>query len=223
MSGNTIYARPPFSEWIDFGDVKNWIADCDSRACEDCWPLPFSLSAIPRGGQRQIDFRLTGVTEMCLICAPWNAKYVALSYIWGRSSRKRLTLTSDNEKALTQPMAFKNEPLPPNTIRDAITVVSKIGERYLCVDSLCLLQDDDVEIQECVAIMDVFHEMAKFTIIVAGGEDAFAGLEGVPPTKRLTPAGSVKQITPGLRMTAIMDVDTLLQLSVYTTQAWTCI
>jgi hypothetical protein len=120
-------------------------------------------------------------------------------------------------------MALKNEPLISNTIRDAITVVSKLGERYMWVENLCLLQDDEWEMRECVAHMDVFYEMATFTIIAAGSEDAFAGLEGVPPTRRLTLTSPVKEIVPGLRMTAIVDVDTLLQVSVYNNRAWTCV
>jgi hypothetical protein len=222
----SVPARASFDEWIDLADVKNWIAACDSkhRHHEDCSPVPFNPAVLPRNDKRQLDFRLIDVEAMCIVYAPRKAKYVALSYVWGRTSRTRLTLTSNNEEALTQPMALKSkESIIPPTIRDAITVVRELGERYLWVDSLCLLQDDEWELQECVAIMDLFYEMAAFTIIAADGEDAFAGLEGVPPTKRRTQANPIKEIAPGLKMTAIFDVDTLLRGSTYSSRAWTCV
>jgi hypothetical protein len=159
---------------------------------------------------------------MCIVYAPRKAKYVALSYVWGRTSKPRLTLTSDNEEALSRPKALEaNQSKIPNTIWDAITVARKLGERYLWVDSLCLLQDDQRELQEYVAVMDLFYEMATFTIVAAGGEDAFAGLDGVPPTRRKIHASSVKDIVPGLKMTTVIDVDTLLRKSVYHSRAWT--
>lgn len=62
-----------------------------------------------------------------------------------------------------------------------------------------------------MALMDLFCEMATFTIVAAGGEDAFAGLDGVPPTRRKIHASPVKDIVPGLKMTTVVDVDTLLR------------
>jgi hypothetical protein len=120
-----------------------------------------------------------------------------------------------------QPGALANaRVLIPNTILDAITVVRKLRERYLWVDSLCLVQDDAGELQECVAIMDLFYEMAILTVVAAGGEGAWAGLQGVAPTPRRMNQ-HVREIAPGLNMTTMMDMDTLLRRSTYSTRAWT--
>jgi hypothetical protein len=67
----------------------------------------------------------------------------------------------------------------------------------------------------------LFYEMATFTIVAAGNENGFEGLEGVPPTRRSTQSRTVKDIIPGLKMTAFTDVDVLLPKSVYQTRAWT--
>jgi hypothetical protein len=145
-----------------------------------------------------------------------------LSYVWGRRNKSRLVLTSGNEENLLEPGAlalFETQASIPNTILDAMLVVRKLRERYLWVDSLCLLQDEVNELQDCVAIMDLFYEMAMLTIVAASG-DAWSGLPGVAPTPRKENR-VVRDITPGLKMTTIVDMDTLLRRSVYSSRAWT--
>lgn len=220
-----VVARESFDAWIDFEEVWRWTFMCDSKHKDydsECSPMPFNLAVLPRTDRGQLDFRFIDVHAMCIVYAPRKTKYVALSYVWGRTNKTRLTLTSKNEEALLQRNGLEaNRSKIPNTILDAITVVHKLGERYLWVDSLCLLQDDPTELQECVAVMDLIYEMATFTIIAAGGEDAWAGLEGVPPTRRKIHASPVRDIVPGLKMTTVVDVDTPLRNSVYNSRAWT--
>lgn len=172
-----------------------------------------------RHSTRQLDFRLVDVNDMCIVPAPWKARYIALSYVWGQTGRPHLKLMSFNAEDLSQLMALKSYASEiPYTIRDAITVVRNLGERYLWIDSLCLLQGDDWELQGRMA--DLFYEIAEFTIVAAGNENPFEGLEGVPPTTRRTPSKPIKDIAPGLKLTEVSDVDILLQKSVYRTRAW---
>lgn len=221
---NTYCARATFDEFIDFDDVRRWISTCDQEHGgygSECCPTPFNPAILPRTGKQQLDFRVVDVDTMCIVYAPLRCRYIALSYVWGTRKKSRLVLTSHNEETLMQPGALANaRVLIPNTILDAITVVRKLRERYLWVDSLCLVQDDAGELQECVAIMDLFYEMAILTVVAAGGEDAWAGLQGVAPTPRRMNR-HVREIAPGLNMTTMMDMDTLLRRSTYSTRAWT--
>lgn len=223
-----LVAREELDEWIDFSEVKRWIMDCDADHCvktfknDECMPLPFNPAVLPRTEKRQLDIRLVDVDDLCIVYAPLRAKYIALSYVWGQSNKPRLKLMSYNEEELSKPDALKTTwPLIPNTIRDAISVARQLGERYLWIDSLCILQDDANELQESVAVMDLFYEMASFTIIAAGGKDAFVGLEGVQPTRRSTRPNPVQEIIPGLKMTVVDSSDLLLRQSTYNTRAWT--
>ncbi|PMD29672.1 HET-domain-containing protein [Hyaloscypha variabilis F] len=158
---------------------------------------------------------------MSIVFAPIKCRYLALSYVWGTRKTGRLVLTSHNEEALMKPAALtENRASIPNTIWDAITVVRKLGENYLWVDSLCLVQDDPIEIEQCVAIMDLFYEMATLTIVAADGDDAWAGLGGVEPTPRQTNR-LVREIVPGLHMTTTTDMGALLSRSTYGARGWT--
>jgi hypothetical protein len=70
-------------------------------------------------------------------------------------------------------------------------------------------------------VMDLFYEMAMLTIVAASG-DAWSGLPGVAPTPRRQNR-IVREIVPGLKMTTIVDMDTILRKSVYSSRAWTCV
>lgn len=85
-----------------------------------------------------------------MIAAPPNCRYMALSYVWGdpkeMGSRRWLMKTAHvNESQLHNGLDLD---LLPKTITDAMALVSKIGERYLWVDALCIVQDDFKELAE---------------------------------------------------------------------------
>lgn len=229
VAGNAINkwsynVKTQFDEFIDFHQVHRWISACHQKhggVGGDCRPALVDLAMLPRTGGRQLDFRVIDVNAMCIIYAPPRCRYIALSYMWGTRKKNRLVLTTRNEDTLMQPGALTNtRDSIPNTILDAISVVQKLRGRYLWVDSLCLLQDDSDELQDCVAIMNLFYETAILTIVAGDGEDAWAGLRGVSPTpRRLLPLA--KDIVPGLKMTTLTDMELLLRRSTYSTRAWT--
>lgn len=65
--------------------------------------------------------------------------YLALSYVWGTEGQPK-TETSNVETYTTRGIDIE---ILPQTIRDAIHVTHSLGHRYLWVDALCIIQDDD--------------------------------------------------------------------------------
>lgn len=62
----------------------------------------------------------------------------------------------------------------PNTIKDAIIFVRTLGERYLWIDALCIVQDDSVQIEHHIPRMDIIYRNAFANIIaISGGERKF--------------------------------------------------
>jgi len=75
-----------------------------------------------------------------LLLPPEELKYVALSYCWGRESAYKTTKT--NIESRLQGMSVDD--LPP-VMRDAIQICKSFGIRFLWVDAICILQDDNNE------------------------------------------------------------------------------
>ena len=66
----------------------------------------------------------------------------------------------------------------PKTIQDAFNLIKAMGERYLWIDSLCIIQDHDTEKLHIVQLMDVIYTQAFATLVAIEGTDANAGLPG---------------------------------------------
>ena len=67
----------------------------------------------------------------------------------------------------------------PATLKDAAFVTSQIGERFLWIDSLCIIQDDPNFKHSQIAVMDRIYQSAVATIVAAGGSNVHAGLTGI--------------------------------------------
>ena len=62
-------------------------------------------------------------------------------------------------------------------------------KRYLQVDTLCLVQGEDIELG--TQVMDIIYELSDLTIIAAGDVDASARLAGLRESSR-TPTQVVR-------------------------------
>lgn len=153
---------------VDMDLLRAWVHHCEDSHGKDCRPsLPYSF---------QSPTFLIDVIDSCLVDAPSECRYVALSYVWGTSAVfKHL---QENSTSLRSPGVFNSLPIPM-TIRDAMTVVHAIKERYLWVDSICIIQNDLKMQQTEILRMGSIYSNALFTIIGASGDNANSGLPGV--------------------------------------------
>lgn len=84
---------------------------------------------------------------------PKKCQYVTLSYVWG--TFLSFMTTKANIKELESPGILRTLAHQlPKTIRDAIDLVRMLGYRFLWVDRLCIVQDDEVNVQANVWNMD---------------------------------------------------------------------
>ncbi|KAE9375897.1 hypothetical protein N431DRAFT_437352 [Stipitochalara longipes BDJ] len=67
----------------------------------------------------------------------------------------------------------------PNTIRDAMRLVSLLNEKYLWVDAFCIIQDEDDTKELHLSSMASIYASSFFTIVAAGGDNANHGLRGI--------------------------------------------
>lgn len=104
-----------------------------------------------------------------------RAKYIALSYCWGRTNT--FVVTPANLPQLQQ--GFSITALP-QTLRDVVELTRDLGLRYLWVDALCILQGDHPDSRRDWAVefprMHEYYGNAYLTVSAAGASDADGGL-----------------------------------------------
>lgn len=110
----------------------------------------------------------------------------------------------------------------PQSISDAMAFVKAVGERYLWVDTLCLVQDDVHDVCLGIEMMTSIYQGSYFTIVAASGSDANAGLPGLHHHEEGSGRVQViRDIAPNVRMTVIHSIDWHLRKSVYNERGWT--
>jgi hypothetical protein len=70
-------------------------------------------------------------------------------------------------------------------VKDAMQLTADIGQRYLWVDSLCIVQDGP-EKMDTINKMDLVYRNSLLTIVAATGDHANVGLPGIRPHSRVT-------------------------------------
>ncbi|KAF8971554.1 heterokaryon incompatibility protein-domain-containing protein [Flammula alnicola] len=213
---------------IDFEMVSNWLAICRIKHGIKC-NRSAMLEQQSGGATTDIPhFRLIDVVDNCIRPAPSGCKYVALSYVWGLSDPTAILRTlKSNVNQLEIPGALllpTNLDRIPRTIRDAMQVVRELDMHYLWVDSLCIVQDDDVNPGgskiASISKMDLVYGRAYLTIIAATGIDSNAGLPGLHPNTRGVNQ-PIEEVLPGLRLAFKQKSVDYSEKSVYYTRAWT--
>lgn len=96
--------------------------------------------------------------------------FAVLSYCWGGS--QPVMLTTANLLHLTS--GFDASEMA-QTIRDAMWVAQEIGQKYLWVDALCILQDDGRDKEREIARMGKYYGGATVTICAASASTAREG------------------------------------------------
>jgi hypothetical protein len=160
-----------------FEVIRGWINKCDKD--HDCQS---KTNYVPR--------RLLGVSESTIfpdvrirdLAGNSAEKYAALSYCWGSGPDHVQVLTlKDNLEDHRARISFKTL---PKSIQDAIRVTRELGIPYLWIDALCIVQDDDEELEDEMEVMGKTYENAYLTISASsarGCGEGFLNLKSPNP------------------------------------------
>lgn len=184
LMAKTLQATPSFlgrridPSQIDVSLLRRWMALCE-RCHGTCCNQPLRQ---PKKAKELIfiDVEENGLTRRKSTC-----HYLILSYLWGAIDPHSSCLRKDNVDRLLQPGSLSDIPLP-KTVADAMQFCKSLGERYLWVDRLCIVQDDMDSWSESAAIMDVIYANSTLNICAASGCDSEAGLPGLYGQTRRT-------------------------------------
>ncbi|KAH7086898.1 heterokaryon incompatibility protein-domain-containing protein [Paraphoma chrysanthemicola] len=140
----------------EFESISQWLCDCLASHREEC----------PQTSLRNSSFEMYCIDceDEKVILMPTDARYFALSYVWGPA------LASAEDESLS------NAPL---VIKDAMLVTLRLSFRYLWVDRYCIDQRNALQKHRQIANMSSIYAGATLTLIAAGGTDPEVGLPGV--------------------------------------------
>lgn len=168
--------------WINLDVLHIWINQC-TYGHDQC------MNPLYEGGHPDL---LIDVVDLNIVRSEdlsKDVRYFALSYVWGGGKSGELTKSTLESYKIPGAFAVGNgDVLIPKTIRQSMQLVALLGERYLWIDRLCIVQDDETHLHHQISIMaSIFHQ-AYVTIVAAAGWDCdsgFCGIKSVSPPRHL--------------------------------------
>ena len=163
-------------ETLDYDLVRSWLQDCVVNHGTIC-NHPVSSSDSP------LSLLLLDVRRMRLVRGDSSCLFLALSYVWGHA--ERFYTKKENLEELQKDGAFSRvRDRLPRLISDAIDFVTAIGETYLWVDVLCIVQDDALAKEYYIPQMDKIYGRALLTMVALSSDDTNSALPGVTAGSR---------------------------------------
>ncbi|KIN05444.1 hypothetical protein OIDMADRAFT_67647, partial [Oidiodendron maius Zn] len=97
-------------------------------------------------------------------------QYVALSYCWGLT--QHFCTTNENFSEMQKSIPIE---ILPQTIRDAFLVAQKLDIRYIWIDALCIIQDNEDDWHSEARRMGAIYANSYFTIAATAAKDSGEG------------------------------------------------
>ncbi|KAK3342020.1 heterokaryon incompatibility protein-domain-containing protein [Lasiosphaeria hispida] len=148
---------------VDFSLARGWIHDCLNNH-EECTKTTDSLlpsRVLDLGSADGLNLRLL-VNER----GEHRGSYATLSHCWGTS--QPLKLLKANYSEFRGRIRYQEL---PRTFQDAVVATRSLGLRYLWIDSLCIIQDSDVDWEEQCAKMAHIYKSSFVTLSAPEASD----------------------------------------------------
>ncbi|KAG2335282.1 HET-domain-containing protein [Suillus weaverae] len=93
---------------------------------------------------------------------------IAIFYLWGGTGEEYWTTRANLKQRKAQ--GDLDISVLPGTILDTIQLVRRLGERYLWIDVLCIVQDDPKAKTAQIGVMELIHGSSEvFAVFATGG------------------------------------------------------
>ncbi|KAK1830052.1 heterokaryon incompatibility protein-domain-containing protein [Podospora conica] len=177
--------------------MKSWVDLCVDKHGPDCQNKHGDSSEFNKLLSSTY-FGVIDVVDMQLKRLPVTngvpERYVALSYVWGKrpaGEEPYITKRENVMRHIQHGGLEKEWHKLPRTIQDSILLVSRLGERYIWIDSLCIVQDSNSSWELNAKAMHLVYGNAHFTICAADG-DVETGLRAIDPVLRTSEPASLR-------------------------------
>ena len=101
--------------------------------------------------------------------------YVALSHCWGKFTEEQREGFCTFRRNFNDRVRGIETSTLPKSFCDAIRVTRELGQRYIWIDSLCIIQDDSDDWRREANTMEMVYSMAYLTIAATSAHDSAQG------------------------------------------------
>lgn len=162
---------PPVGSEAHFTIIRDWLDECDQHH-ENCSPLEDSSTRLPT---RLIDVGETGEAGIKLYeTEPGDSfRYLALSHPWGPDRSSHFCTYPENLSDHLQGILLEDL---PKTFQDAVEVTRRLNQRYLWIDSICIIQGPEGDFNEQAKHMEGIFRQACCVLAAScamGQQDGF--------------------------------------------------
>lgn len=201
---------------VDISRLKSWLQLCDEQHG------PQQESEHKKLDHFAPTLRVIDTVKGCVTEVTTPFEYACLSYVWGRGSQTQYT-TATKEKLEVPGALTDDDSLDlPQTIKDAFRVTQELGLRYIWIDALCILQDDDMDKAKIISRMGTIYGNATLNIAACTNSDPTDGLPGIgPPRSRAQITEKLQGMTLGVAFHDSRKRHFEIEQSVWNSRAWT--
>jgi len=150
----------------NFNLLRGWIQHCEANhsTCAARGSLPTRVINVGKGGEDFVKLEETHPDQ--------PDRYMTLSHCWGPTPHLVIRTTKAT-------LAQHQQQIPlsalTNTFRDAVHVTRAVGIKYIWIDSLCIVQDDEQDWARESAKMGFIYANSYLTVAAAASPDSTGG------------------------------------------------
>lgn len=174
--GHAGIARILDPQWIHPSVAGSWYSRCLDEHGDHC-NKPSWMKVRPE--RTTYPNWLVDVGELCVVPFNPTTRYLTLSYTWGQVQGLRTTTKNIGILKRSGSLHPDKSPGIPQTVLDAMKVTKLLGERYLWVNSLCIIQDDQAAFYRDLNAMHLRYANSVLCLVALAGTDGNHGLRGV--------------------------------------------
>jgi len=127
---------------------------------------------------------------------PQQTKYAALSYCWGTEMDAKSQFKTEKMSLEHRFVGLPSELMTPTT-KDAILLARAIGLRYLWIDALCIIQDDENDWSHESSQMNLVYRHAFVTLCSLNSDSCHEGFLNRVPAVEMPFQSTIRKAIKG--------------------------
>lgn len=186
--------------WDELTLMRTWLSNCVTKHSK-CKQIASRGSP-----KRLLDVRaFANSNDIRLVdwrSVPTTAKYVTLSHCWGPANRRPICTSKATLSDRMLRIQFEDLSM---TFQDAVKICRDLDQKYLWIDSLCIIQDDGEDWSQQAAAMASIYGGSYVTLTALSSADSTQGCRTRPREAVMPKLSRYQDFNFGSRRVRILE------------------